>query len=156
VSPPQPSTEQDPRPRGEQEAHPLLTHRAPTEKEEDQEPTTRALLRVLPESKPSTEITAPITPQGRPTLRVIRGGPQVQIRSLREVRLCYPNGTELPVHWRLDEGAGPGARWFIGADLPAGTRVQTGMTIRAATQVLPVALDVEPTVEDWIRGGARA
>jgi len=156
VSPPHPSTEHDPRPCGEQEAHPLLTHRAPTE-EENQYPTARAYLRVQPEPEGLAEITVPITSPDRPILRVVRGGPQVQIRSLREVRLCYPNGTELPVHWRLSEGGtGRAARWFIGADVPAGTPVETGMMIRAATRVLPLTLDAEPTADDWVRGGARA
>lgn len=138
-------------PQEEREAHPLLTHRAPTEK--DEAPTARAALRVQPEPEGLAEITAPLAPPQRPALRIIRGGPQVHIRTLRDVRLCYPNGTELPVQWRLDEGDGTDPRWYLGAALPAGTRVETGMTIRARTQVLPLALDGDPTAEDWVHGG---
>jgi hypothetical protein len=88
-----------------------------------------------------------------PPLRLVTGRRITRtVETAESVRLCYPDGRQVPVGWNLAEVLDGGRHRRYLAEVPEGATLTDGVVIRAGAVLASVRLD--PTTEDWIVGGA--
>lgn len=110
----------------------------------------------LPRATTPARPATPPNPPAAPELRVVGGRDTVE--SARDVMLCYPDGSRIPVGWSVTDPGGYGRHRRYIADVPPSAHLATGMVIRAGSVMVPVKVASPPTgpdADDWYLGGAR-